>query len=708
MAEQTSPPPGKRLAKLGEASGLALVAALICALPTAYRTSAAGGSFGDGLLIGCAVMLLVMWPVALLLPKAARGFRGVVGTRPTGALWVGIAMALGVTLALSMLLAALLEVGTHHRGLGGATYGVLGAAILLGAAVLAGRLVAIGQALLARGWPRRLLIATAAFIALGPAALVVVALLRGGEASAGTQAVLLDLLLGAAVAVMAFRRDMPAALSRPAWYAALPLAAAVLIAGMLRVESSAPSAEAVGRGGGLPAAVLVALESWTDQDGDGNGAHFGGRDCDEGDPARGPGATEVAGDGRDSDCDGDDDPIRIVAEVLVVDEPTPPEALAASGSTVAAKAPQLPAQPDVILITLDTVRADRTSLYGYAEDTTPNLKRLAERALVFERAYAAGSDTQRALMPLVSGMPLSETSHTNKEWPRVLDEVDTVAERMSAAGYATRAVTTFTWLRKDRGFAQGFGELDESPWQERHPEREHTSDLAIASAKKQYALLSAGDKPLFLWVHLFDPHDKFVAHPAHDYGDGLEQRYLGEIAYTDAQLGQLIDHVAQAGRAARTLWVIHGSHGEAFGEHGQVGHGVQLYDESVRVPLMIAGPGVTPGRFNARAVSILDVAPTLLDVAGARRDGVHGVSLRPAMTGDADFTRDPVLSYARRRVTLVDWPLKLMVFRRDKRDDRLLLFDLESDPGETKDLSSERPDDLKRLDALRRELEQGS
>ena len=688
-----------RLEQWGEASALALATALICALPTAFR---AKGSAGDGLLIGAAVLLLVLLPVGLLLPKAARGFRGVVGASPPeqnarGPLWIGVAMWIGVTGSLLLVLAALLKATTNHRGLGGATFGVFGVVGLLAAAVLAGRLVAIGQALLERGWPKRVLIAVAGLITVAPLLMLLQVFVSGGE-GAGTRAALLDLLLSVVVAMLVFRQKLPASVSK-IQIAALPVAVLVIAAGMWRVETAPESADAVTRGGGLPASVLVALEAWSDHDGDGRGAYFGGRDCDEGDPARNAHAAEErAGDGRDSNCDGLDDPITARKD--------PAPKTMASATKPAAMPPKLD-KPDLILVTLDTVRADRTSVYGYERDTTPNLKKLAERAVVFEHGYAAGADTRRALMPLVSGKALSRTPRTSKEWPRLREEVNTVAERLSAAGYATAAVTSFTWLRKDRGFGQGFGVFDESPWSERHPEREATGELAVKAATTAYAKLAGGGKPLFLWLHMFDAHSKYLAHAAHDFGASKSDRYDAEIAHVDRHLASFMDKVIDGPRADKTVWLITGSHGEAFGEHGQSGHGRQLYDEAVRVPFIIGAPTVEPRR-DDRPVSVMDIAPTLLDYAAASRDDVEGVSLRPALSSAkaaADFARDPVLTFAPRRAALIEWPLKLLIFRRDKRDDRLLLFDLAADPGETRDISAERGDDLVRLDALRRKLE---
>ena len=202
--------------------------------------------------------------------------------------------------------------------------------------------------------------------------------------------------------------------------------------------------------------------------------------------------------------------------------------------------------------------------------------------------------------------------------------------------------------------------------------------------------------PLFLWLHLFDPHDDYLEHEGIDHGRSSSDRYDGEIQFADAQLGKLVAAVEKGGRMDRTAWLVHGSHGEAFGEHGKDHHGSDVYEEQVRVPFVLAIPGAKPRRFDERPVSNADVVPTLLALAGAATEGLEGVSLLPVARGES-IDRRAVLSFANRRVAVVEWPLKLRVFRRGSGKDRLLLFDLAKDPGETKDLSSERNDDLRRL-----------
>lgn len=688
------------LTRVGEACAMALGGAALCALPTALRAHASGGGLFDAFVTGLAVMLCLFAPLSWLLPKAARGWRGVVGQSTPRKIVVGLGLWVVATGAMLMFLGTFLDAKTHHRGLGGATFGVFGAVGALLLAVLVVRAVDLGADLHERPpwrWPLRI---AGGAVVVAALAYVGLPLARAGEPGVAlVRASVFDLLLATVVTAVLLPRRTPKALAAASKLAALPVALCIIVIGFVRLETS-NAAVSVKSGGGVVATLLGALESWTDRDGDGVGSHFGGHDCDEGDPTKNPGADDAPGDGVDRDCDGRDgvEP-PAVAQVAPVVEP--PEATTAQ--TVVASAPKPPQRPDVIVVTLDTVRADHTTIYGHQKNTTPNLEKLAARGVVFEHAYAAGSDTQRALAPIISGTTMSATPHTNVEWPRLRDETHTVAERVKAAGYTTGGVSSFTWIRGDRGFGQGFDELDQSAWKDRHPERESTGDLAVDAAIKLYEKMAAGSPALYLWVHLFDAHDKYVPHPGIDFGKTPSDEYDAEIAFVDQQLGRLIAAVEKRGR--QTVWIVHGSHGEAFGEHGQAGHGTQLYEESIRVPLFVVTPSSKPGRFDTDAVSILDVAPTVLDLTGADAKGTKGVSLRPVLDGKP-FEREPVLAYANRRVVLIDWPLKLHVFRRKERRDRLLLFDLKTDPVEQKDRSAEDKDTLVRLDAVRVKAEE--
>jgi arylsulfatase A-like enzyme len=273
--------------------------------------------------------------------------------------------------------------------------------------------------------------------------------------------------------------------------------------------------------------------------------------------------------------------------------------------------------------------------------------------------------------------------------------VDTVAERMKRAGYATAAVTSFTWLSPERGFAQGFDRFD-TAYEKDHPERGVTGPAAVESALAAWKDLAAAAAPIFLWVHLFDAHERYIEHKGLSFGGGRGGAYDAEIAFVDQRLGELVDAIGGSGR--KVAWIVHGSNGEGLGEHDFTGHGSELYEEAIRVPLVVVAPGVAPERRASYAASVIDVPATVLALGGAPAEGASGQSLLD------EGNKRPVYLRAHRRAALVDWPLKLMKIERKKKD-RLFLFDLSADPGETKDLSQDRPADVERLDKALAALE---
>lgn len=684
-----------RTVRLGEACVFGLCVAALAAVPTALRTTSHGGGFFDGLLIGAAALLPIVTLSIVMLRAAGRGIRGIVGQQPSRGVVLRIALWIGLALPALAVLATLLKAVTHHRGLGGATFGVFGLAAVAGAALVASRLVDLGEALAARGVQSWVLAACGAAIGVAPV-LVVAAPLAGSEAGA-VGAAIVDGLIAAIAMALVVTVDIGERWRKLAGIWGIPFAAIVVVTATARVEATPAVGRAVQAGGGLPATLLHSLESWTDRDGDGEGAHFGGADCDEGNPARNTRSAEVPGDGVDQDCDGTDPGVPSSVPSASAAPSAAGTASAAgaapSGSGTAAASPS-GGKPDILLITLDSVRADRTSAYGYGKATTPRLAELAQRGALFERAYAAASDTQRAYVPIVTGRRFAKAARDKREWPTLLADNDTLAERLHRSGYVTAAVTSFTWLSDERGFDQGFDRF-ETVYKDAHPERGVTGPLAVRAARKILSDMQDRAQPIFVWVHLFDAHEKYLEHKGIDFGGGRGGDYDGEVAFVDQQVGTLLDAVAKGPRAGRTVVVVHGTNGEGLDEHEFTGHSGELFEEALRVPLIVAMPGAAAVKVPA-PVSIVDLVPTLLDIGGAPREGTDGASLLPLVRGEAGAKAGPVLVRSKKGAALIEGSLKLMLVER-KKGKQTFLFDLAADPGEKKDLAAERAADVERL-----------
>jgi arylsulfatase A-like enzyme len=349
----------------------------------------------------------------------------------------------------------------------------------------------------------------------------------------------------------------------------------------------------------------------------------------------------------------------------------------------------------LILITIDTLRADRVGAYGYARARTPRIDALSARGVRFEHAFAAAPITLPSHASLMTGRyPPGHGARHNGI--RVDSAVPTLAKALSGAGFATGAFVSAFPLDRRFGLNSGFAEYsDRMPrgargrLENERPGRDTVNDaLAWLTTAK-----GAGNR-IFLWVHLFEPHA-----PYGQAGSGrpVADRYDDEIAESDVQIGRILD--ALGPDAASAVIVVASDHGEAFGEHGEVSHSLFVYDTTLRVPLVIAGAGV-PARSVGVPVSLVDVAPTVLPLLGLARFDSDGVDLSRTLTGASLPARD---LYAESFAPLLDFgwsPLRSLRSDGFKYIDapRAELYDMTRDPGETKDLSTA---DLPRAAGLR-------
>jgi arylsulfatase A-like enzyme/predicted Zn-dependent protease len=271
--------------------------------------------------------------------------------------------------------------------------------------------------------------------------------------------------------------------------------------------------------------------------------------------------------------------------------------------------------PDVVLVTFDTTRYDHFGCTGDPEAHTPTVDRLAAHGLVFEHAYASVGLTLPSHTTIMTGLePIGHGVHENGR-ARVPDAVDTLAERLHAAGWDTAAFVSAFVLDHRFGLDQGFDTYGDDthrrggPLDMTVPSRPaiEVTDAALSWVRQRPA-----DRPFFLWVHYYDPHLPRRVDPAFD---AMRDRYAAAIASADAQLGRLLEGVTALGRTRGTLVVFTADHGEGLEQHGERSHGILAYDSTLHVPLVLAGPGVPAGRRDALARHV-DVVPTVLGLVG--------------------------------------------------------------------------------------------
>jgi arylsulfatase A-like enzyme len=333
---------------------------------------------------------------------------------------------------------------------------------------------------------------------------------------------------------------------------------------------------------------------------------------------------------------------------------------------------------------------------GYARPVAPRLTELAQRAVVYTRAYAVSSYTSMSLGGLLGGKLPGEMKRDGYFFGTYPKDDVLFPEILQAAHVHTLAAQAHAYF-KDPSFQQGFDRWLVVPdiTFKNTTDENVTSPKQEALAEKLLAEKACDEGRFFAWFHFMDPHDEYKSHepevPA--WGRKLRDRYDGEVTFTDRYVGKLLDFVASRPWAARTAIVVTADHGEAFGEHGQYAHGFELWDNLTRVPLLVVAPGAAPRRID-EARSALDLAPTMLDLFGLPpQPGFEGVSLVPEIYGAPAAARDVVLdlpatSDSARRRAIVRGKWKLVASGEDKpygdkaRPVTFALYDLDADPGE--------------------------
>ena len=297
-----------------------------------------------------------------------------------------------------------------------------------------------------------------------------------------------------------------------------------------------------------------------------------------------------------------------------------PSPAAAPGEPSAPLSAGAAAGSNLVLITLDTTRADHLGCYGHGAGATPELDALAARGVRFAHAYAPVPMTLPSHATILTGVyPPGHGVRTNGEF-RLPPEARTAAEILRERGYQTAAFVACFVLDARFGLDQGFDHYDftaeRTPASHTggHPER---SARSVTEAALRWLRARAADRPFFLWVHYFDPHAPY-APPAEFARRFPGDPYLAEIAVMDTEIGRLLEGLEADGAASRSIVVAIGDHGESRGEHDELFHAATIYQGAVRVPFIVAAPGaVAQGAvIDDAAVSLVDVLPTVLDLLG--------------------------------------------------------------------------------------------
>ena len=349
------------------------------------------------------------------------------------------------------------------------------------------------------------------------------------------------------------------------------------------------------------------------------------------------------------------------------------------------------APPSLLLVTIDTLRADHVSAYGYPQPTTPSLDGLARRGVRFASAQSASPLTGPSHATLLTGhYPPVHGVRDNARFV-IGDRTPTLAERLQRAGYDTAAFVSAFPVAAAFGFGRGFEVFDEGLHAARAGQLAERPANEAADAAAAW-LRGRGARPFFAWVHFYDPHEPYAPPAAERARFPLP--YDGEVAFADGQVGRLLGVLREAGLERRTLVAVLSDHGEGLGEHGESTHGLLLYESTLRVPFVLAGPGVPEGRVVSERVGTIDALPTLLALLGLPApEGLPGRDLRPALAG-RPLPRQPLYAeslYGRLNCRwaalrcLTDGESKLVAGGRDE------LFDLANDLGERSDLSASEP-----------------
>jgi arylsulfatase A-like enzyme/tetratricopeptide (TPR) repeat protein len=349
---------------------------------------------------------------------------------------------------------------------------------------------------------------------------------------------------------------------------------------------------------------------------------------------------------------------------------------------------------NLLVITLDTTRADRLGVYGYEPAQTPNLDFLAQNGIMAEQCYTPVPLTLPAHCSLFTGKyPISLNVRDNGTYILGEGEV-TLAEKMKEKNYHTFAVIAAFVLLSKFGLAQGFDLYDDS-LNSHKMYNNYTSEIPADDVFRKFMqwFEKNHQRRFFAWVHLYDPHTPYTPPKkyAEKFEDSQEGRYDGEIAFADSCVGEIIKELKSRDILQNTLIVIVGDHGEAFGEHQEYGHGIFCYEEALKVPLIFYNPRLFPrSRRLTSRLNLIDIMPTLLELYGLPiSPEVQGKSFAPLLAGNEEEDRRGFYFESMHGRDEMGWaPLTGLIHGQHKYISlpKPELYDLDADKGEKENL----------------------
>ncbi len=504
-----------------------------------------------------------------------------------------------------------------------------------------------------------------------------------GALDFGAGAVLLALLtsnVAALVALGAWRLRRQRALPRRAMVGAVLYALALFGVSATTFGARQTVSAAIFNRSVVTGLLVRGLQRSLDFDHDGYSFAFNGGDCNDRDRNIHPGAQDVPDNGLDENCTGRDAHRQVEL---------------GNGAFAPLPAAFAAARPSFVLLSVDAMRPDHMGCYGYRRATTLNFDAFAARSARFTEARCTSPRSLRSFASIWTGRYASQVEWGPEvQFPPLAEGNVTLAEQLRDAGYLTATYLDTGYFVHTRGFFQGFTDV--------HQTLEFRSEpTPTVVALQEYLRAREGDpRPFFVWTHLMVAHDPYDDRTTpRDFGTAPMDSYDEALAFADSLLGPVLAQAEAMNATRPVVTVLFADHGEAFGEHGVFHHSFDLHEEALRVPLLVNGPGITPGPRRA-LTALFDLYPTVLNLAGSPAGAlISGRSLVAPLFQSgaapppgwrdhlyAEVTPDGV--FPSEQKSLIAPPFKIIT---DLRRGTWELFDLTRDPGETRNLYDDRP-----------------